>query len=92
MKKLSLEMPLDVAYLVIDETTIGVKSSVIALCSDIDRYFRLKLNLNISNQIDEFEYIRVRKEYPYLANMSLEQFNRLLIVFKSIRDINKQRS
>ena len=88
MKKLSLEMPLDVAYLVIDETTIGVKSSVIALCSDIDRYFRLKLNLNISNQIDEFEYIRVRKEYPYLANMSLEQFNRLLIVFKSIRDIN----
>ncbi len=88
MKKLSLEMPLDVAYSVINHTTIGVKSSVIALCSDIDRYFRLKLDLNVSNHINEFEYNRVKREYPYLANMSLEQFNRLLIVFKSIRDIN----
>jgi len=88
MKKLSLEMPLDVAYSVIDETTIGVKSSVIALCSDIDRYFKLGLDLNISEQINEYEYNRVKREYPYLANLSLEHFNRLLIVFKNIRDIN----
>lgn len=88
MKKLSLEMPLDVAYSVIDETTIGVKPSVIALCSDIDRYFKLGLDLNISEQINEYEYNRVKREYPYLANLSLEQLNRLLIVFKSIRYIN----
>ena len=88
MKKISLEMPLDVAYSVIDNTTVGIKSSVIALCSDIDRYFRIKLNLNISNPVNEFEYNRVKREYPYLANMSLEQFNRLLLIFKCIRDIN----
>ena len=88
MKKISLEMCVDSAYSVVNERVLDIKSCVINLCSDIDRYFRLRLGLNISSEVNNYEFNRIKKEYPYLANMSLEQFNRLLIIFKSIRDIN----
>ena len=88
MRKTSLEKPLTVAYSTVDETVLGIKSCVINLCSDIERYFDLKLWLNISNPIQEYQYPRVKREYPYLANLTLEQFNRFLTIFKCIRDIN----
>ncbi len=88
MSKISLEMSVDSVYSVIDERVLGIKSSIINLCSDIDRYFRLKFHLNISNDVYDHKYNLVKKEYPYLSKMPLEMFNRFLSVFKNIRDIN----
>ena len=88
MKKLSLELPLDIAYSFVDETTIGIKSSVMSLCSDIDRYLRIKFGIYLSDEITSYEIERIKDLYPFLSNLDLEQFNRLLTIFRNIRNIN----
>ena len=87
MRKLKLEMTIDSGYAVVDKCIINVKACIVNLCADIDRYFRLKFHLHISDEKIEFNYL-IKNEYPYLSNMSNEQFEKLLIIFKDIRDIN----
>ena len=89
MKKVSLNETLNCAYRVIDKDVIGIKSSVISICSDIDRYFRLRFNFNISNdELDIDKYFEIINEFPSLKGLLLNQFRHLLKVFTNIRDIS----
>ena len=88
MSKLSLEMSIDSAYSVIDKSIVSVKSCVINLCSEIDRYFRMKYAINVSEPIENVDFNKIKNDFPSFNSMNREQFNRLLIVFKAIRDIS----
>ena len=58
MKKISLNDTLGLAYKVVEPEVISIKSSVMSICSDIDRYFQLRFNLNISQVIlNETDYL-----------------------------------
>ena len=89
MKKVSLNETLNCTYRVIDKEVISIKSSVISICSDIDRYFRLKFNFNISNdELDIDKYFEIINEFPSLKGLLLSQFRHLLMVFTNIRDLS----
>ena len=88
MREISLEMTTSEAYRYLANSVLGVKASLISLCADIDRYFKLGLNINISESVTDRDFLRVLNIFPFLAQMTLEQFNKLLSVFKDIRDVN----
>ncbi len=89
MKRISLNATLNYAYRVIDNEVLGIKASVISICSDIDRYFKLRFDLDISSEdIELDQYFEMIKVFPQLSRLSLSQFNHLLDVFTNIRDIN----
>ena len=89
MKRISLNATLNCAYRVIDNEVLGIKASVISICSDIDRYFKLRFDLDISSEdIGLNQYFEIIKVFPQLSRLSLSQFNHLLDVFTNIRDIN----
>ncbi len=89
MKKISLNATLNCAYKVIDNDILGIKASVISICSDIDRYFKLKFDLDISAEdISLDQYFEMIKVFPQLSKLPLSQFNHLLDIFTNIRDIN----
>lgn len=88
MCKLKLNMTLNEAYSKISDNVIKTKASIIAACAEIERYFRVGLNYDMSKEIDSTNWIRVSNSYPFLANMTMEQFNRFIVLFKEIRDLN----
>lgn len=88
MSKISLNDSLCSAYSVVNDTVIGIKSSVMNVCSDIDRYFRLMFNLNVTDSLFDYEFDKVKRIFPRLSDMSIWQFNRLLEVFNNIRNVN----
>lgn len=88
MVKFSLNDSIDSVYSVVDKKVLGIKASVINLCSDIDRYFRLVLSIDICDYLDEEQYDRVIGLFPSLSCMSIEQFNRFINMIKNIRTIN----
>lgn len=89
MKRISLNATLNYAYRVIDENVLGIKASVISICSEIDRYFRLRFELDISSEeVNSEMFWRITNVFPNLRGLNLSQFNQLLDVFTSIRDIN----
>ena len=47
MKKISIETEVEKAYEIVNGNVISLKSCIINLCSDIDRYFRLKFKIDI---------------------------------------------
>lgn len=88
MVKFSLNDSIDSVYSVVDKKVLGIKASVINLCSDIDRYFRLVLSIDICDYLDEEQYDMVIGLFPSLSCMSIEQFNRFINMIKNIRTIN----
>lgn len=88
MSKTSLNLSLDSAYKYVDKNVICIKTAVINLCSDIDRYFRLRLNVDISKEVKEYSFYEIKRTFPSLSKMTLEQFNRLLLLVVNIRNIN----
>ena len=89
MKKISLNDTLGLAYKVVEPEVISIKSSVMSICSDIDRFFQLRFHLNISQAIlNEDEYLYLIKLYPQLSGLSIENFVKLLEIISEIRDIN----
>ena len=86
--KLRLDMTLNKAYSRVSENVIKTKASVITACAEIERYFRVGLNYDMAEEINSTNWIRVSNSYPFLANMTMEQFNRFIGIFKDIRDLN----
>lgn len=88
MSKTSLNLSLDSAYKYVDKNVICIKTAVINLCADIDRYFRVRLNVNISKEVKEYSFYEIKRTFPSLSKMTLEQFNRLLLLVVNIHNIN----
>lgn len=88
MSRISLKDSLFCAYSVINENVLDIKSSVINLCSDIDRYFTLGLGINISKVFDEDDFNKIVELFPFLSNMSIDLLNRLMKLVLVIRNIS----
>lgn len=82
------ELTVKQAYSQADNATIRLKSSMIGLCSETDRIFRTFFDIDIFNKISESDFAKIKNLFPNFNLLNLEQFNRLLFTFISIRDLN----
>ena len=82
----SFNQAISSAFSLADSSTKILKEAFIGLCSDVDRYFRLSFNLDIYASVNENEFYVIKGTYPNFRKLTLEQFNRLLFTFISIRD------
>lgn len=92
MSKLKIDQALSNQYHRTRHLVVEIKKYVTGLCGNIERFFRLKFGLDLRRQITEEEMAKVVEVYPYLKDMTLDQFNRLILVFTCIRDVNAHMS
>lgn len=88
MRKIVLNQTLDSAYKMIDSNLVELKSAIIGLCSDIDRYFKVAFDVNLNKEIDEESFRRILYVYPQFSRLNIEQFNRFVLLFINIRAIH----
>lgn len=88
MRKLVLNQTLDSAFKIVDENIVKFKSSVIALCADIERYYKIGFGVDISQKIDEKSFETIKRVAPKLNGLNLSQINKLLYTFNLIRGVN----
>ena len=88
MKKNSLNDSVFHAYSVVNTNVLGIKSCIINLCSDIDRYFTLRFGVGISSKVGEDDFRRITRIFPSLSNMTISQFNKYIELLSNIRNIN----
>ncbi len=88
MRKISLNQPLDKAYSISDSNLAELKSAMLGLCTDIERYFKVAFNVNLNKEIDDEAFRRILYVFPRFGALTIEQFNRLVILFVNIRGIN----
>ena len=77
-----------VAFALPDTTTKLIKTSLIGLCSDVDRYFRVNFGVDMYEEVNEKDFYKIKGVFPNFRSLNLEQFNRLLFTFISIRDLS----
>ena len=88
MRKIKFTDSLNSIYSVSDEITLRLKSNVINLCSNIDRYYRLKYKIKIWHEIDDTAYNKIQNNFPFTKQMPLDLYNKLRQLYLEIRDIN----
>lgn len=88
MRKISLNQTLDKAYSYADSNLVELKSAMIGLCADIERYFKVAFDINLNEEIDDEAFRRVLYVFPRFASLTIEQFNRFVILFVNIRVVN----
>lgn len=88
MRKNSLTQTIDQAYAFADSNLVEVKSAVIGLCADIERYFKVAFDVNLNEEIEYESFRRITYVFPRFASLTIEQFNRFILLFTSIRGIN----
>ncbi len=77
-----------IAFALPDTTTKLIKTSLIGLCSDVDRYFRVTFGVDMYKEVNERDFNKIKGVFPNFRLLNLEQFNRLLFTFISIRDLS----
>ena len=88
MKKFSLCQTLDSVYSINNSNLVELKSAMISLCSDIERYFKVAFDINLNKKIDENEFRKMIYVFPRFACLTIEQINKYLFLFVLIRNIN----
>ena len=88
MRKNSLTQTIDQAYAFADSNLVEVKSAFIGLCADIERYFKVAFDVNLNEEIEYESFIRIIDVFPRFASLTIEQFNRIVLLFINIRGIN----
>ncbi len=88
MRKISLNQTLDRAYFTIDSNLVKLKSAMLGLCTDIERYFKVAFDVKLNEKIDDDAFRRILYVFPRFGSLTIEQFNRLIILFVNIRGIN----
>lgn len=88
MRRISLNQTLDRAYSVADSDLVKLKSAMIGLCTDIERYFKVSFDVNLNEEIDDDAFRRILYVFPKFGPLTIEQFNRLVILFVNIRGVN----
>ena len=88
MRKNSLTQTIDQAYAFADSNLVEVKSAFIGLCADIERYFKVAFDVNLNEEIEYESFRRIIDVFPRFASLTIEQFNRIVLLFINIRGIN----
>ena len=71
-----------------DERTRSIKSAFAGLCSDIDRYFRLALKIDIPSPVSGDAFEKAIEVFPLLSGLSIDLFNKALSTFYALRNVN----
>ena len=88
MRKQSLTNTLEKFFTSCTENSlITIKSAFLSLCADIERYFRKRFNINLNKKISNSDFQKIFRIFPTLSLLSVEQFNRFILVFINIRNI-----
>ena len=88
MRKISLEEIIDKAFSAADDTLIEIKSAMLGLCTDIDRYFKVVFGINLNEKIDETSFKSILEIFPIFSSLTTEQFNRFVLLFVNIRTVS----
>ena len=83
MRKRSLNQTLDRAYSYADSNLVELKSAMIGLCIDIERYFKVAFDANLNEKIDDDTFRRILIVFPRFRSLTIEQFNRFIILLCS---------
>lgn len=71
-----------------DERTGSIKSAFAGLCSDIDRFFRLKFGIGTHTTISDAVFEKVLEVFPSLSGLTIDLFNKILSTFYALRNVN----
>ena len=88
MRRLDFLHALSRDYDKIDDNILEIKSGVIGLCADIQRFFRLHFAIDLTDKtsiVVNDEFCRV---FPCLAGMNTLQLKQLADVFCKIKKVN----
>jgi len=88
MSKLSITSTIKQAYEIINFSTLTIKTILLGSCSEIERYLHIKLNIDVHKPIEHGKLETFFELYPFLKGMTLDQVNRLLILFVNVRNNN----
>lgn len=88
MKKAFLNQNMDQVFRQTSEEIIEMKSALMGLCTDIERYFRIAFDVDLNEEITQQEFEKVLRCFPLLKSINLEQYNRLVLLFINIRGIS----
>lgn len=69
-----------------ENNLIVIKSALLSLCADIERYFKRYFNISLNKKISIFELENIYEIFPKFSQLSVEQFNRFILVFINIRN------
>lgn len=88
MKKIAFHQTLENAYSIIDSNLVELKSAMIGLCTDIERYFKVAFDINLNEEIDDDAFRRMLYVFPRFGSLTIEQINKYLLLFVNIRNVN----
>lgn len=88
MRKFSLNDAVSTYYDKVDMTTIELKSGFLGICTEIDRYFKLALKLDLNKPVSEYHSPKFLEIFPNLFDMTHSQLEELRVLFCEIRNIN----
>ena len=88
MRRLNFLHTLANDYDKIDETVIELKSGVIGLCADIERFFQCNLGVSLIEKTPIAIHDKFIKIFPNFANITSLQLEQLQDVFCKIRTVN----
>lgn len=88
MEKISLASTLESAYESGKDYLKEVKSAMLGLCSDIERYFRIACYTSLNSEIDMESYKSMVNLLPRFKALTREQLNRFILLFINIRSVN----
>ena len=88
MRKISLEETIDKAFSSVDANLIKIKSAMLGLCTDIERYFKVVFGINLNEKIDDSLFKSIFNIFPRFSSLTNEQFNRFTLLFVNIRAVS----
>ena len=88
MERNSLNSSLTSTYSRVDRLTLTLKAAVIGVCSSVDRFFYLTFGMNLSDDVNEKCFEKIKQVYPNLSNLTLDQAKRYFKKINQIRNLN----
>ena len=88
MKKFNLNDPVSKCYDKVDENTVELKGGFMGICTEIDRYFRLTLNIDLNKPVIFYHTDSFDEIFPNLIEMTQLQLEELRNIYCEIRNIN----
>ena len=70
-----------------EQNLIVIKSAFLSLCAAIERYFKSYFNISLNKKFSNSDLQNIFEIFPKLSQLSVEQFNRFILVFINIRNI-----
>lgn len=86
--KKSLQDNIKETYRIINQQTISIKTVLLGFCVDIERFFKLKLNIDIHKPLLDENIPSIYQYFPSLKAMTIDQLHRLMLVLVNVRNSN----